>query len=101
MPLVDAGFNLRLTRKAALGVSHVGQVANTAHDNSVKGNSSLEVLIGSQNITGSLLAQTIRQELSALRAIGWKKLLGVSADRWAGSQGNQADGPASGTINEI
>jgi outer membrane autotransporter protein len=36
--LVDAGFDLRVTARATLGVSYVGQLANTAQDHSVKGN---------------------------------------------------------------
>jgi outer membrane autotransporter protein len=36
--LLDAGFDLRVTPQATVGIYYVGQLANTAHDHSVKGN---------------------------------------------------------------
>jgi outer membrane autotransporter protein len=36
--LVEAGGDLQLTAQAKIGVSYAGQLANTAHDHSVKGN---------------------------------------------------------------
>ena len=33
-----AGGDLQLTAQAKIGVSYAGQLANTAHDHSVKGN---------------------------------------------------------------
>jgi uncharacterized protein with beta-barrel porin domain len=42
--LVEAGGDLQLTAQAKIGVSYAGQLANSAHDHSVKGNH-LAVLI--------------------------------------------------------
>jgi outer membrane autotransporter protein len=36
--LVEAGGDLQLTAQAKIGVSYAGQLANSAHDHSVKGN---------------------------------------------------------------
>src|SRR5215813_6226637 len=36
--LIEAGGDLQLTAQAKIGVSYAGQLANTAHDHSVKGN---------------------------------------------------------------
>src|SRR5262249_7051161 len=36
--LVEAGGDLQLTAQAKIGVSYMGQLANTAHDHSVRGN---------------------------------------------------------------
>jgi outer membrane autotransporter protein len=36
--LVEAGCDLQLTAQAKIGVSYAGQLANRAHDHSVKGN---------------------------------------------------------------
>jgi hypothetical protein len=36
--LVEAGGDLQLTAQAKVGVSYAGQLANSAHDHSVKGN---------------------------------------------------------------
>jgi len=36
--LVEAGGDLQLTAQAKIGVSYAGQLANRAHDHSVKGN---------------------------------------------------------------
>src|SRR5262249_39800266 len=36
--LVEAGGDLQLTAQAQIGVSYAGQLANSAHDHSVKGN---------------------------------------------------------------
>jgi outer membrane autotransporter protein len=36
--LVDAGFDLRVTAQATLGISYLGRLADTAQDHSVKGN---------------------------------------------------------------
>ena len=37
-PLLEAGFDVRVRPQATVGLYYFGQLANNAHDNSVKGN---------------------------------------------------------------